>query len=855
MQPRFDISRSLRHSRILGSSLVCALLLSLLGSPAFAWQDAGEASPTDESTPQAGSEAAEATTDDAEDAQASENTSDDDTTTDETPEPTEEVAPPLPPVDAAWVGNRVDYAIEARLDGEAKRIKGRLVLTWKNGMDVGADELWFHLYLNAFSNNRSSHLSESGGRLRGHKVEDGWGWSEVKRIALLGETEDDTISLLPTFRFRQPDDGRREDRTVFSVDLPRKVAPGEEVKVEIEWDSQIPRVRRRTGFKDDFLLMAQWFPKLGVFEGDRGWNCHQFHMNSEFFSDYGTYDVTLDLPIEYKDKVFASGRDERPEINGDRIKARFHAPTKEDAARLDSVKRKPVVHDFTWTGNPDYEVHLDAFKWKDWKDEFRVEVERAAKAFGPTEKLDLRDVEISVLLSPERADQGERHARATSAALFFYGLWFGGYPYEHITVIDPPWGGRAAGGMEYPTLFTAGSRMFTTPEDHEPESVTVHEAGHQFWYGLVGNNEFEASWMDEGLNSYTDSEVLYRVYGPRRDTTLYFRESGGGSRTGYPISGRPVINLLPTRSKLGKIATLQGIEFKVPLVDWDVSLPGLQHDDFLALWRDQPWFTFMPRKSDPRMNDRTHYLASPDADRVDSYAWEYLNRTSYSVNSYSRPATILRSLPPLIGYSNFLRGMRHYAKTWRYRHPYPDDFFRTFQEGAGVDIDWYFRETFRGTGRVDWEVSVQNKKLGATVGLVRTEDGEWVDATSIEDPDESQEKLWESRVTVRRHGTLRLPVKVRVALADGTVEDFEWSREDQAGATYREFTLRGAQRVVSAVVDPRDPDDPEAGYWLDSDLSNNEWYEAHDRVTPLRWGERVLASFQHGLTWFVGLGG
>ena len=78
-------------------------------------------------------------------------------------------------------------------------------------------------------------------------------------------------------------------------------------------------------------------------------------------------------------------------------------------------------------------------------------------------------------------------------------------------------------GMEYPTLFTAGTGLFTQPDEYRPESVTIHEAGHQFWYGLVGNNEFEAAWLDEGFNSYTDSEVLWRVYGPRRATTDYAR--------------------------------------------------------------------------------------------------------------------------------------------------------------------------------------------------------------------------------------------------------------------------------------------------------------------------------------------
>ena len=125
------------------------------------------------------------------------------------------------------------------------------------------------------------------------------------------------------------------------------------------------------------------------------------------------------------------------------------------------------------------------------------------------------------MIHPERIEQADRHIKATGAALFFYGLWFGEYPYSQITVVDPAWGGGGASGMEYPTLFTCGTRLFTTEDMHSPEGVTVHECGHQFWYGLVGNNEFEAAWLDEGFNSFTDSEVMWRVYGPRRQTTSY----------------------------------------------------------------------------------------------------------------------------------------------------------------------------------------------------------------------------------------------------------------------------------------------------------------------------------------------
>ena len=190
--------------------------------------------------------------------------------------------------------SRCDYRIEARLEGPTKRLSGELWLTWTNGSGEEVSDLWFHLYLNAFSNNRSTHLHESGGELRGVQMEEGWGWTQVKGVEVAGQGDGGGyLDVFPSFQYRRPDDGRADDRTVFSVDLPRPVEPGSAITVHLRWESQLPRVRRRTGYKDDFLLVAHWFPKLGVYEAGRGWNAHQVHMNTEVYSDYGLFDVSV----------------------------------------------------------------------------------------------------------------------------------------------------------------------------------------------------------------------------------------------------------------------------------------------------------------------------------------------------------------------------------------------------------------------------------------------------------------------------------------------------------------------------------------------------------------------------------
>lgn len=756
---------------------------------------------------------------------------------------------------------RADYSILATYEDDVRGLNGRLTLRWTNNSEVAADELWFHLYWNAYANNRSTHLEESGGRLRDKPVlADEWGWQRVTSAAVAGE------DILPSLRFRQPDGGPADDRSVVSLTPPAPVQPGETITVDLSWVARFPRVRRRTGAKGDFLFAAHWFPKLGVFEGARGWNCHEFHANTEFYSNYGWYDVTLDLPERYAGKVFASGVQAEPATEeAGRVITRFLAPSKPDRESLDATGKRPLVHGFAWTADPRYVVKQGTFNFDRWRSRFDYEVAAVQEALGPDKSLRLRTVQVTVAIHPERLAQWERHYEATCAALFFYGLWYGEYPYEHITVVDPAWGARAAGGMEYPTLFTCGTRLFNRPEMHSPEGVTVHEAGHQFWYGLVGNNEFEAAWMDEGFNSFTDSEVMWRVYGAQQATTRY---------SGIPYAGvSPVPG--PGGGTLASALSLRKIT--VPFTE--LSFEPLHPCGPLDLWRDQPQLTNVRRLTDPRKNDRARYLRDPDRDPIDTAGWMYVDRSSYSTNSYPRTAVALRTLKGLVGDEAFWRGMRAYSEAWRYRHPYPDDFFASFLDASGADVAWYFDEVFRGTGTVDWSVEVEQDRVpepegyfqaGPTDEFVKLEaqppdapeapaqDDPPTDAEpeSVEQPvasdgaaDEQDEQPWHAEVTLLRRGELRLPVTLELTFEDGTSERRVWTRAEQGEKRWLRIVLEGGPKLVSAVLDP------DGLYYLDADLSNDRWYDEVDRLAPVRWTERGFNRWLHLLHWQSGIGG
>ncbi len=372
------------------------------------------------------------------------------------------------------------YEISCRLDPDKKTVTGSQRLTWTNPARRPAATLQFHLYLNGFRNTRSTVWREQRPRRGRGPIPESWGSIEVTSLLASADGAD----LLPSMRDLAPDDGNTDDRTVAEVDLPRPVGPGQTIVLRMEFVSRLPRVWARTGFKGDFFLVAQWFPKIGVFE-DTGWNCHQFHAHSEFFADFGNYDVTIEAPARYKGKIGATGvLVSQRETSDGRVFARF---------------RQESVHDFAWTADPDFRVLRDIFR-----------------------EPGIGDVEIQLFLQPEHLGQADRHFRAVKAGLEGYGRLLGPYPYPTLTVVDPPWGARGAGGMEYPTFITVGTSLFAPSSIQSPEEVAVHEFGHQYFYGLLASNEFEEPWLDEGFNTYMTDRVLKSAYGDDRSYLSVF---------------------------------------------------------------------------------------------------------------------------------------------------------------------------------------------------------------------------------------------------------------------------------------------------------------------------------------------
>jgi Peptidase family M1 domain len=489
------------------------------------------------------------------------------------------------------------YTIDASLDPATRIISGTAQLTWRNDAPIAATDLRFHLYWNAWRDDRSTWMRErelSGNlTLHGRPAEDR-GWIEIESLEMAG------ANLTSRLRFIAPDDGNLDDRTVAAVPLDKPIAPGETARIQIRWRAHVPRPYARTGAIGDYYFIAHWFPKIGVLEPE-GWNCHQFHDATEFFADFGVYDVRLTVPSGWL--LGATGREQSRRENGDGSATHHY--------------RQEDVHDFAWTASPDF-------------------VERRARFEHPK----LPPADMRLLLQPEHLDQETRHFEATRAALRCYGEWYGAYPYGHITIVDPAWQ-SASGGMEYPTLLTGGTRWLAPTETPEPENVVVHEAGHQFWYGIVATNEFEHAWMDEGLNQFSEGRVLDVAFPGWHPVERFFGDFIPWIYRDLRLSRETDLNLLPA--------------FR-PHAESDLqSIPTFQQFPATA-----------------------------------------------GYTTYLKTALWLHTLERHIGWPRLQRILSTYVTRWAFKHPRPDDFFAIARD-AGVS-DEFFEQVHRSSNAFDYAI-------------------------------------------------------------------------------------------------------------------------------------------------------
>ncbi|HEX7663974.1 MAG TPA: M1 family peptidase, partial [Polyangiaceae bacterium] len=285
----------------------------------------------------------------------------------------------------------VDYTMKASLDAGAHTVHGEGTIVWRNTSEKPVHEIWLHLYMNAFKNEESVWLSEPVGGFRGGGGVADWGAIDVRKFAVADPANPEGFTdQWPKAELKR---SGKEDETDVRVPLPNEVAPGGSVEIRTTWDVKLPTVVERTGYAGSFHMVAQWFPKVARLEKDGTFAHFPFHRLSEFYADFGTYDVTLDVPQGFV--VGATG----PALE-----------TKDENGRHVEHHVQSDVHDFAWTA-------WDKFK---------------------TRSEDVGSVHVTALYPPDHDAVVDRELETVRFAIPYFESRYGKYPYSVLTVVHPP---------------------------------------------------------------------------------------------------------------------------------------------------------------------------------------------------------------------------------------------------------------------------------------------------------------------------------------------------------------------------------------------------------------------------------
>ncbi|RPI01634.1 MAG: M1 family peptidase [Ignavibacteriae bacterium] len=511
---------------------------------------------------------------------------------------------------APYFQQSVSYDIKVSLDVDRHTLLGRETLTYINHSPDTLTFVWFHLYPNAYKDERSVFAREEEER----GINDIFYTRESDR----GFMTLDTIRTGTTDLRREYKDG---DETEMKAFLPRGLAPGDSISFFMSFTVKIPRFISRLGHLNLHFEITQWYPKIAVYD-NTGWHNDGYHVLGEFYGDYGTFQVAVTLPENMW--VAATGilTDEKEKARLaemlDYTKRLDHLSEKALNQQLDSLNsvNKHMEENFRAGNIPLKTISFVAEHVHDfaWACDFRFLVKKTEYA----------NTSIYLFVLPEnytawkRADQYAQDAVATMTG------WVGDYIYPSLCVVNSF---NPYGGMEYNNLVLCAvkdQRGFKFLEE-----VIFHEIGHQWFYGMLGNNEMADAWLDEGLTQFCELR--------------YFKEKYNGSFNDSWFM----------KTLLGKESTTHKEMFKKQLQLISSYNPAL----------------------------------SPASGK----AFSYRSRQEFS-NVYLRPAFALNMLKYSLGDSVFTASMRTYYRKNLLRHPSGESLISAFNETTRQDWHWFFDE-------------------------------------------------------------------------------------------------------------------------------------------------------------------
>ena len=656
-----------------------------------------------------------------------------------------------------YTQQKVDYVMDIRLEESTNKIYGDEVITYHNNSKDVLDYLWVQLDQNMRADDSKTPLTKSNPAVSAYLTPKSFKSNYLKESKGFGfKIEKVETDGKPLSHFI--------NSTMMRINLPEPLAPGKKFKFRIKWNYKINDINKdggRSGLEtfpdgNNNYTIAQFFPRLAVYDNVEGWQNMQFWGRSEFALEFGDYEVNLTVPSDHIVDATGVLQNEKDVL------------TRTQRKRWEKARKtydKPVL--IVTQEEAEKNEKGRATGTKTWK--FKAKKVRDF-AFASSRKYiwDAMATDINgktvmaVSLYPKEGNPlwEEHSTRAVATTLIEYSKITFDYPYPKAVSVH-----SERQGMEYPMIcFNFGRpNPDGTYSDRTKKGmlgVIIHEVGHNFFPMIVNSDERQWTWMDEGLNSFV--EILAEdVYDPEL------------------FASNPAKNI--TRYMGGDQSNIS---------------PIMSQGDYVK---------------------------------------------QFGPNAYSKPAAGLYILrKTIMGPELFDHAFRTYSKRWMFKHPTPEDFFRSMEDASGMDLDWFWRGWFYTTDVTD--IGIKNVKplyltdkpnervsklkekykqyfsnLGNLVYI--TDKKEDVNPKAMDKYVDSGTEVpsFIYAVEFEKPGGLVMPLIVELTYADGTKEKQTfpaqiWMKNDNT--VKRVFS--STKEIKSIVVDP----DLETA---DVDLSNNSW--------------------------------
>jgi len=546
---------------------------------------------------------------------------------------------------------KVKYTMNVDMNVQTNQYKGKQKLEYWNNSPDTLRKVFYHLYWNAFQPNSMMDVrSRRQGTIALRKDKNGndivdWDARVKDRIAKL-KPEEIGYQKITSLKM----DGRIQKfnyhETILEVVLDKPILPRTKVSFDMDWEAQVPLQVRRAGRDNPNTgvryTMTQWYPKMVEYDYD-GWHPNPY-IAREFYGVWGDFDVTINIDKAYV--IGGTGYLQNPNTIGHGYETKGAKVTRPAGNKLTWRFMAPNVHDFAWAADPEYRhltrevdgitIHVlyDRDLKKDWD------------ALPAADKKDFNNDYNTYLKAWD--DEWETMADAAVVVYPFIKKNFGEYPHKQYSFIH---GGD--GGMEYPMATMLASSSLGT---------AFHEWMHSWYQMMLGTDEAQHAWMDEGFTEYATNlvEEYYRNQIKSRQTAEQRRKSDSTVMANLPL------------------------------------YHAGNYNGYIALAKSN--------REEPLTTHADHFNTN--------YA--------YSNAAYSKGAVFMEQLGYIVGAPTRDKILLEYYRQWRFKHPNPDDLIRLAEKVSDIELDWYRMYWVNTTKTIDYAIdSLWAEGTGTKVRLRR----------------------------------------------------------------------------------------------------------------------------------------